>query len=225
MNLFYFQNVSKIYPPYFKALININLEIKEGDFIILTGSTGAGKTTLLKLLYREEKPTSGEIYYKNIPYSEFKLKQFNQLRQKWGIVFQDYKLFPDLSVYENIKISLVLSGKKFKNMKFFIYEYLERFLLAHKAQKKVKELSGGEQQKVGVIRALIRDPEVLIADEPTGNLDPDSIKEILKILKEFHNKGKTIILATHDPVIINQNLGKLIKLKQGVLVNNVELFE
>ncbi len=225
MNLFFFQNVNKIYPPYFKALININLEIKEGDFIILTGSTGAGKTTLLKLLYREEKPTSGEIFYKNIPYSELKTRQFNQLRQKWGIIFQDYKLFPDLSVYENIKISLILSGKKFKNMKIFIYEYLERFLLAHKAQKKIKELSGGEQQKVGVIRALIRDPEVLIADEPTGNLDPDSIKEILQILKEFHNKGKTIILATHDPVIINQKLGKLIRLKQGELVNNVELFE
>ncbi|WP_038056102.1 cell division ATP-binding protein FtsE [Thermodesulfobacterium hydrogeniphilum] len=225
MNLFSFQNVNKIYPPYFKALININLEIKEGDFIILTGSTGAGKTTLLKLLYREEKPTSGEIFYKNISYSELKTRQFNQLRQKWGIIFQDYKLFPDLSVYENIKISLILSGKKFKNMKIFIYEYLERFLLAHKAQKKIKELSGGEQQKVGVIRALIRDPEVLIADEPTGNLDPDSIKEILQILKEFHNKGKTIILATHDPIIINQKLGKLIRLKQGELINNVELFE
>jgi len=221
MALLIFQNVSKIYPPYFKALININLEIQKGDFIILTGPTGAGKTTLLKLIYREEKPTSGEIFYENMPYSKLKTKEFSLFRQSWGIIFQDYKLFPELTVYENIKISLVLSGKSIKNIKFYIYEYLERFNISQKAQKKVKELSGGEQQKVGIIRAIIREPELLIADEPTGNLDPTSINEILEILKNFNKKGKTVILATHDPVVLNQNLGKIIKLNRGELVQDV----
>ncbi len=221
MALITFQNVSKIYPPFFKALVNINLSINKGDFIILTGPTGAGKTTLLKLIYREEKPTSGEIFYEDIPYSRLDKKELSLFRQNLGIIFQDYKLFPDLTVYENIRISLILSEKFTKDTKFLIYEYLERFNISHKAQKKVKELSGGEQQKVGIIRAIIRDPEILIADEPTGNLDPASIKEILEILKEFNKDGKTVILATHDPVILNQNLGKVIKLNRGELVEDV----
>ena len=221
MALLTFQNVSKIYPPYFKALININLKIYKGDFVILTGPTGSGKTTLLKLIYREEKPTSGEIFYEDVPYSKLKKKELSLFRQNLGIIFQDYKLFPELTVYENIKISLVLSQKFVKNDKFLIYEYLERFKLSEKAQKKVKELSGGEQQKVGIIRGIIRDPEILIADEPTGNLDPVSINEILEILKDFHEKGKTIILATHDPIILNQNLGKTIRLNRGELVEDV----
>jgi cell division transport system ATP-binding protein len=221
MALITLQNVSKIYPPFFKALININLEIYKGDFIVLTGPTGAGKTTLLKLIYREERPTSGEIFYENIPYSKLKSKELSLLRQNLGIIFQDYKLFPELTVYENIKISLVLSKKIIKDTKFLIYEYLERFNLSQKAQKKVKELSGGEQQKVSIIRAIIRDPEVLIADEPTGNLDPISINEILEIFKDFNKEGKTIILATHDPVILNQNLGKIVRLNRGELVEDV----
>lgn len=221
MLLLTFQNVSKIYPPFFRALINISLKIHKGDFIIITGPTGSGKTTLLKLIYREEKPTSGEIFYQNIPYSKLKKKELSLFRKNLGIIFQDYKLFPELTVYENIKISLILSQRFIKNDKFLIYEYLERFKLAEKAQKKVKELSGGEQQKVGIIRAIIRDPEILIADEPTGNLDPVSIKEILEILKIFNERGKTIILATHDPIILSQKLGKIVKLNRGELVNNV----
>ncbi|RLG12056.1 cell division ATP-binding protein FtsE [Candidatus Pacearchaeota archaeon] len=223
MSLFKLEKVSKIYPPYFKALHNINLRINTGDFVLLTGPTGAGKTTLLKLIYKEEIPSSGEIFFENKPYSELQHKDIVKLRQKLGIVFQDLKLFLDLTVYENIKISLVLAGKKIKNMKFYIYEFLERFNLAHKAQKKVKELSGGEQQKVGVIRALIREPEILIADEPTGNLDPQSIKEILEIFKELNKNGTTIILATHDPFILEQKIGKLIVLSRGEIVKNVEV--
>jgi len=186
MSLITLQSVSKIYPPFFKALININLEIRKGDFIVLTGSTGAGKTTLLKLIYGEEKPTSGEIFYRDIPYSKLKNKYFSFFRQNWGIIFQDYKLFSELTVYENIKLSLILSKKFVKDIKFRIYEYLERFNFSPKAFTKVYELSGGEQQKIGIIRALIKDPEILIADEPTGNLDPESIKEMIKFFQEYH---------------------------------------
>ena len=218
MMIFELKEVTKIYPPFFKALINVSLRIEEGEFLLLTGATGAGKTTLLKLLYRAEIPTSGEVFFKEIPYSKISSNKLNQIRKKMGIVFQDHKLLTDLTVYENVKLSLILSGKKSKNVKFEIYEYLERFGLAQKAQKKVKELSGGEQQKVGIVRALIRDPEIFIADEPTGNLDPVSINEILKILKELHNQGKTIILATHDPVILKQNLGRTVMLNRGELV-------
>lgn len=216
MILFKLENVTKIFHPYLRAINNINLVINEGNFLILTGPTGAGKTTLLRLIYREEIPTEGEIYYRETPYS--KIKNFNNLRKSWGIVFQDYKLFRELSVYENLKIALVLSGQKIKNEKLHILNLLERFNLAPKAFSKILELSGGEQQKVGIIRALIKDPEILIADEPTGNLDPESIREIISILQEFHKKGKTIILATHDPVILNLSLGKVLKLEAGKLV-------
>lgn len=216
-------NINKIYPPSFRALININLEIEKGDFILLTGPTGAGKTTLLKLIYREEKPNYGEIYFKNIPYSKIKESEFRKLRQRWGIIFQDGKLFEDLSIYDNIKLGLILAGKKVKNVKHRIFDLLERFNLLSKIHKKVKELSGGEQQKVGVIRAVIKDPEFLIADEPTGNLDPNSIYEIIEILKELHQKGTTIILATHDPTILNLKIGKLVGLEKGELIRNVAI--
>lgn len=215
MDLFKLENITKIFPPYVRALSNINLVIKEGDFLILTGPTGAGKTTLLKLLYKEEIPTEGEIYYRNTPYS--KIKDFSTLRKSWGIIFQDYKLLKELTVFENLKLALTLSNKRLKNEKLYILNFLERFNLAPKAFTKVYELSGGEQQKIGIIRALIKDPEILIADEPTGNLDPESIKEMIKFFQEYHKNGKTIILATHDPVILNLPLGKIIKLEAGRL--------
>lgn len=215
MDLFKLENITKIFPPYVRALSNINLVIKEGDFLILTGPTGAGKTTLLKLLYKEEIPTEGEIYYRNTPYS--KIKDFSTLRKSWGIIFQDYKLLKELTVFENLKLALTLSNKRLKNEKLYILNFLERFNLAPKAFTKIYELSGGEQQKIGIIRALIKDPEILIADEPTGNLDPESIKEMIKFFQEYHKNGKTIILATHDPVILNLPLGKIIKLEAGRL--------
>ncbi len=220
MSFIRLEKVSKIYPPYFRALSNIHLEIQKGDFIFLSGPTGAGKTTLLKLIYREETPTSGEIFLENKPYSQIKEKEFRKLRQKWGIIFQDGKLFEDLSVYENIKLTLVLAGKKVSKMKHLIYDFLERFNLIQKFNKKVKELSGGEQQKVGIIRAIIKEPEFLIADEPTGNLDPESIYEIIDLLKELHQKETTIILATHDPTILSLKIGKLIILEKGELIRD-----
>lgn len=224
MSFIRLEKINKIYPPYFRALVNINLEIEKGDFVLLSGPTGAGKTTLLKLIYREEKPTYGEIFLKNIPYSKIKESEFRKLRQKWGIIFQDGKLFENLSIYENIKIALVLAEKKVKDMKHRIYEFLERFNLIQKIDKKVKELSGGEQQKVGVIRAIIKDPEFLIADEPTGNLDPESIYEIIDLLKELHQKGITIVLATHDPTILDLKVGKLIILERGELRRDATFF-
>ncbi|QER41422.1 ATP-binding cassette domain-containing protein [Thermodesulfobacterium sp. TA1] len=221
MDLFRLERITKIYNPYFKALDITTFNIKEGEFLLLTGPTGAGKTTLLKLLYREEKPTEGEIFYKNLPYSKLNRSKFSEFRRNWGIIFQDYKLILDLTVFENIQISLYLSSKKVPKPKLYILNYLERFNLAPKAFKKVKELSGGEQQKVGIIRAIIRDPELLIADEPTGNLDPESVKETIKLFKEYQQAGKTIILATHDPLILQLNPGRTIRLEMGRLVENV----
>uniref|UniRef100_A0A832GLV0 ABC transporter ATP-binding protein n=1 Tax=Caldimicrobium thiodismutans TaxID=1653476 RepID=A0A832GLV0_9BACT len=222
MVLIRFENLTKIYPPYYKALININLDINKGDFLLLTGPTGAGKTTLLKHIYAEERPTEGELYWEGIPYSQMSYSEIIELRKKLGIVFQDHKLFFDLTVYENLRISLVLAKKVSFNLKLKIYEWLEKFNLAHKARKKVKELSGGEQQKIGLIRALMRDPEVLILDEPTGNLDPHSIGEIIELLKKVHQEGKTIIISTHDPTIISKKPGKIVMLNQGALVKDVD---
>ncbi len=224
MSLIRLEGVSKIYPPYYRALHRINLEIQKGEFLLLTGPTGAGKTTLLKLIYAEEKPTEGEIYLEGVPYSNLSYQKIISFRQKIGIVFQDHKLFGDLSVYENLEIALALSKKKIKNKKLYIYDWLERFSLSHKAKKLVKELSGGEQQKIGLVRALIKEPPILILDEPTGNLDPFSIGEIIELLKELHKKGTTIILSTHDPTIISKKPGRIIMLDRGELIPNVDIY-
>lgn len=224
MSFIKFEEVSKIYSPYCRALHRINLEINKGDFLLLTGPTGAGKTTLLKLIYAEEKPTEGEIYLEGVPYSNFSYKDIISFRQKIGIVFQDHKLFMDLSAYENLEVALALSKKKIKNKRFYIYDWLEKFGLSHKAKKLVKELSGGEQQKIGLIRALIKEPPILILDEPTGNLDPFSIGEIIELLKDLHKKGITIILSTHDPTIISKKPGKIIMLERGELIPNVDYY-
>ncbi|NAZ30027.1 MAG: ATP-binding cassette domain-containing protein [Caldimicrobium sp.] len=220
MPLITLERVTKIYPPYFRALNNISLSIEPGEFVLLTGPTGAGKTTLLKLIYREEEPTDGEIFWEGLPYSSLSYNDFLKIRRKMGIIFQDLKLFEDLSVYENIKLSLDLAEISLpkKRAEVIIYDYLERFDLSLKANKKVKFLSGGEKQKVGFIRAIIRDPDYIIADEPTGNIDPLSIKEILSILKELNQKGKTVLLATHDPIIIQQVEAKEIYLHKGELI-------
>ncbi len=221
MTLFRLEEITKIYPPYYRALHRVSLEIESGEFVVITGPTGAGKTTLLKLIYALEPPTEGEIYYQNVPYSKLSYKDVIKLRKKMGIVFQDHKLFLELSLYENIQIALALSGKKVKKEKFYIYDWLERFNLAHKAQKKVKEISGGEQQKIGIIRALIKEPGILILDEPTGNLDPYSIEEILNLLLKIHNQGKTVILSTHDPTILSKKPGRSIMLNRGEIVKDV----
>ncbi|MEO0297205.1 MAG: ATP-binding cassette domain-containing protein [candidate division WOR-3 bacterium] len=221
MIIFKLEEVTKIYPPYYRALHRVSLEIEKGEFVVLTGATGAGKTTLLKLIYALEAPTEGEIYFESFPYRDLSYKEIIKLRREMGIVFQDHKLFPELSLYENIQIGLALSGRRAKNEKFLIYEWLERFNLAHKARKKVKELSGGEQQKIGIIRALIRDPSILILDEPTGNLDPYSISEIIDLLIKIHGEGKTIILSTHDPTILSKRPGRMIRLNRGELVKDV----
>jgi cell division transport system ATP-binding protein len=221
MPLITLERVTKIYPPYFRALNNISLSIEPGEFVLLTGPTGAGKTTLLKLIYREEVPTDGEIFWGGLPYSSLSYSDFLKIRRKMGIIFQDLKLFEDLSVYENIKLSLDLAEINLpkERAKVIIYEYLERFDLSSKANKKVKFLSGGEKQKVGFIRAIIKDPDYIIADEPTGNIDPLSIKKILSILKELNQKGKTVLLATHDPIIIQQVEAKEIHLHKGELIS------
>lgn len=220
--IFQFKEVTKIYPPYYKALFRVSLNINWGEFIVLTGPTGAGKTTLLKLIYALEAPTEGEIYFENTPYSKLSYREIIDLRRQMGIVFQDHKLFFDLTLYENIQISLALTQKRLKKEKLYIYEWLEKFNLAHKAKKKVKEFSGGEQQKVGIIRALIRDPSILILDEPTGNLDPISINDIIELLLKIHKENKTIILSTHDPTILSKKPGRIIMLNSGEIIQNVD---
>ncbi len=224
MSLIKLEDLTKIYPPYYKALHKISLEIQKNAFLLITGPTGAGKTTLLKLIYAQEKPTEGELYWEGVPYSELRYKDIMGIRKNIGIVFQDHKLFSELSLYENLEIALALARKKVKKIKFFIYEWLERFNLAHKAKKKVKELSGGEQQKLGILRAIIKDPSILILDEPTGNLDPFSIGEVIDLLIALHKEGKTILLSTHDPTIIAKRPGQIIMLNRGELVKDVDIY-
>lgn len=224
MTLIKIEELTKIYPPYYKALHKVSLEIRKNDFLLITGPTGAGKTTLLKLIYAQERPTEGEIYWEGFPYSALKYKDILSIRKKIGIVFQDHKLFSELSLYENLEIVLALAQKKIKRIKYFIYEWLERFNLAHKAKKKVKELSGGEQQKLGILRAIIKDPPILILDEPTGNLDPFSIGEVIDLLLTLHKEGKTILLSTHDPTIIAKKPGQIIMLNRGELVKDVDIY-
>ncbi len=217
--LFLLERVTKIYPPYFKALFNINLRIEKGDFVVIYGDSGSGKSTLLKILYKEELPTIGNIFFSGISYEKLSEKNFCQFRKKWGIVFQDLKLFEDLTVYQNLSISLKISEKvSQKEEKFKILEHLEKFDLVEKAERKIKELSFGEKQKINLIRAFLKEPEVFIMDEPFSFLDEKTQKMVLNLMSSFKRKGATFIVTCHKAEAFSSLSPKIYGLKKGELV-------
>ena len=215
------RNVYKKYKDNY-ALQNINLDIMSSEFVFLTGSSGAGKSTLMKLLYREEIPTSGTVMIGNINIAKLPNDRIPNIRRCMGIVFQDYKLLPNISVYDNIAYVIRTLGMRSKEIQERVMGALKIVGLSNKMNAKPTELSGGEQQRVSIARAIVNGPPLLIADEPTGNLDPKNSMEIMQILEQINEKGITVIVSTHDRDIVDYFRKRVITMEQGQIIRDVQ---
>ncbi len=213
-----FVGVSKTYENDWTALSEIDIKIDKGEFVFITGPTGAGKTTLLRLIYREELPTIGAITVLGYNLKNLKLKEVPTLRRQIGIVFQDFKLLFERTAYENLEFSLQVIGIPKAVIKKKITETMERLGIWHKRDAYPFELSGGEQQKVSLARALVKDPMILLADEPTGNIDPEGSDEILNIFRELNYQGTTVIMATHNTKLAKVSRKRSIRLEKGKII-------
>ncbi len=217
-----FEKVSKVFPGDFVALEEINLNIKKGEFVSVVGHSGAGKSTLLKLIYAEEQPTSGKVFFNERDIGTIKKKHLPYFRRNIGMVFQDFKLLPEKKVFENVAYALEVAGKTNKEIEEEVPGILDLVGLSNKMEKYPEQLSGGEQQKVSMARALIHCPLVIIADEPTGNLDPTSSWEIIQLLIKINDMGTTVILATHDKEVVNKANKRVVVLEKGKIVSDIK---
>ncbi len=202
------------------ALKRISLKIDPKEFVIIIGKSGAGKTTLLKLLTREEKQTRGKIVVGGIDYDKLKDRNIPLLRRKIGVVFQDFKLLPNKTVFENVAFALEMVGQSSHEIKRIVPRVLDIVNLKDKAKSMPAQLSGGERQRVAIARAIVRQPKILIADEPTGNLDPKHAWDIIKILEKINRYGTTVVLTTHNQDIVNKLKRRVITLKGGEIVGD-----
>lgn len=212
-------NVSKKYKNTY-ALKNVNLNINAGEFVFLTGASGAGKSTLMKLLYREETPSNGVVTIGNVNVANLPNYKVPNLRRCMGIVFQDYKLLHNQSVYDNVAYVIRTLGYSSREIEARVLGALKIVDLDNKIKAKVSELSGGEQQRVSIARAIVNGPPLLIADEPTGNLDPKNSLEIMQILEQINLKGITLIISTHDKAMVNHFRKRVITLQNGEIVRD-----
>lgn len=222
-----FENVSKIYNSrasmgQITALEDVCLNIEKKEFVSISGRSGAGKTTLLKMILREEIPTGGKIFFDHKDIGKIRKSRLSELRKRIGTVFQDYKLFPTKTVYENIAYIMEVMGAKDEDIKRDVNQVLEIVGLTNRINSFPKELSGGERQRVAIARALIHRPEVILADEPTGNLDPYNTSEIIKLLLKIYDLGTTVILATHNKEIINKLKRRVVTLENGRVIRDEE---
>lgn len=220
MSILKFENVSKIYPGDFVALEDINLAIEEGEFLSIVGHSGSGKSTLLKLIYAEEQPTNGHVYFNERAISSINPKHLPYFRRNIGTVFQDFKLLPQKTAFENVAYALEVASETQEEINELVPEILEIVGMGDKAKKYPRQLSGGEQQKICLARALVRKPLVIVADEPTGNLDPVSTWEIIQLLLKINSMGTTIILATHNKDIVDKLNRRVIALDRGKVVSD-----
>lgn len=215
------KNVSKVYRNGVTALANVSVEIDKGEFVFVIGLTASGKSTFIKTLYREEKPSSGTVMVGGLNVGKIRNRRVYKLRRKIGIVFQDFKLLPKLTVYENVAFALECVGMKEKEIRPMVMSALERVGLKHKVRAFPGELSGGEQQRVCIARAIVNKPKLLICDEPTGNLDPETSKDIMKVIESINKDlGTTIIMATHDKDIVNRMKKRVLLIEHGLLVGD-----
>lgn len=211
------QNVSKSYPKGHQALIDVNLQMHKGDFLFVTGASGAGKSTLLKLLYGQERPTAGEVIIEGTPISRLRGNQLAKIRRRIGIVFQDYKLIPRRTVAENVAFVLWAQGYSRKEIHRRLWPTLKMVGLQNKSESFPDELSGGEQQRVSIARAVVSTPPLLLADEPTGNLDPENALQVIKILKKLNSIGITVVVTTHNEQLVRVSNHPVVQLKNGHL--------
>lgn len=214
------KSVVKKYPNGVVATNGITIDIKKGEFVYVVGPSGAGKSTFIKLMYREEKPTSGDVIVNGINLRTLKASRIPHLRRQLGVVFQDFKLLPRLTVYENVAFAMEVIEEQPKVIRQRVMEVLDLVGLKHKVRMFPSELSGGEQQRVSIARSIVNRPKVMIADEPTGNLDPDTSWEIMNIFEEINRQGTTIVMATHNREIVNTIRKRVIAIEGGMIVRD-----
>ncbi len=215
-----FDKVTKIYNDGTTALENASLTIEPKEFISIVGHSGAGKTTIVKMLLAEEKPTSGNVFYESLDVNKLNKSEIHYFRRKIGTVFQDFRLLPNKTIYENISFAMEMSGRCDEEICSDVPHVLELVDLAHKAYNFPHELSGGEKQRVAIARAIVNQPDIIIADEPTGNLDPITTNEIIQILKKINDLGTTVILTTHNKGVIDSLGKRVITLENGKIVRD-----
>ena len=216
-----FKNVSKVYESNgVHALDHVSLKIDKGEFVFIVGASGAGKSTFLKLIMREETPTSGQIIVNDMHLENMKRRKVPYLRRTMGIVFQDFRLISKMTVYENVAFAMRCVGKKNDSIKKRVPYILELVGLADKADDHPSELSGGEQQRVSLARALVNNPEMIIADEPTGNIDPEMSYEIIELLSEINTRGTTVLVVTHEHELVKSFGKRVIAIDDGRVVSD-----
>lgn len=220
--MIFFDNVSKIYTPTSAALRNVTLRIKPKEFVSLVGVSGAGKSTLLKMLIAEERPTEGRIFIDGDEVTALSYRELPRVRRRVGAIFQDFKLLPAKTAYENIAFAMEAAGKGEEEIAEDVPQVLELVGLADKADHFPDELSGGEKQRVAIARALVNQPDVVMADEPTGNLDPHNTSEIIALLEKINQLGRTVILATHDKEIVDKLKRRVISIDKGRIIRDEE---
>ncbi|MFH5822336.1 cell division ATP-binding protein FtsE [Georgenia sp. AZ-5] len=216
-----FENVSKVYARGARpALDHVSLEVERGEFVFLVGASGSGKSTFLRLVLREERPTSGQIFALGRDLSQVSRWKVPHLRRQMGAVFQDFRLLPNKNVFDNVAIALQVIGKPRHHILTTVPETLELVGLDGKEKRLPHELSGGEQQRVAIARAMVNRPQLLLADEPTGNLDPTTSIGIMRLLDRINRTGTTIVMATHDDEIVDQMRKRVVELSDGVTVRD-----
>ena len=215
-----FQNVSMVYPNGTAALNNVTLNIKDGEFVFIIGKSGAGKTTLTKLLLCEERVTGGTLTVNNFKLNKLPQRKIPYLRRTLGVVFQDFRLFKNKTVYENIAFTLRVIGEDPRIIRKRVPYFLNVVDMTDKADRFPDELSGGEQQRVAFARALVNNPKIIIADEPTGNVDPEMSREIMDLLVRINKLGKTVIVVTHEKGLVDEYRHRVITIKDGEIVSD-----
>lgn len=218
--MIYMEGVSKIYDNGSVALTDVNVEIPKGDFVFVVGPSGAGKSTFIKLLFQEELPTKGKLVVNGRNVGELQSSEVPYLRRSLGIVFQDYRLLPNKTVYENVAFAMQVIEASRRDIQKRVAHVLELVGLRHKAKSLPTELSGGEQQRVAIARAIVSKPVLVIADEPTGNLDPDTSWEIMKIFEKINRDGTTLVMATHDKSVVDTMKKRVIAIEKGRIVRD-----
>lgn len=222
MQLIELKNVYKRYNNGVTALCDVNLAISKGEFVFVIGASGSGKSTLIKLLYRQEKPTKGEVFVGGINVAKLRNGKVYKLRRKLGVVFQDYKLLPKMTVYENVAFAMEVYGMKKEEIRRKTLKAIEQVGLKDKLRSYPDELSGGEQQRVSIARAIVNEPKILICDEPTGNLDPKTSMEVMKVIESINTDlGTTVVMATHDEKIVNKMKKRVIVIDKGLIAKDV----
>ena len=223
MKLIKVEHAYKIYKNGTTAVADLSVSIDKGEFVFVIGTTGSGKSTFIKMLYREEKPTSGSVIVGGIDVAKLRNSRVYKLRRKLGVVFQDFKLLPKLNVYENVAFALETLGLPNDEIRPKVLRAIEAVGLKEKTRNLPSELSGGEQQRVAIARAIVNEPKLLICDEPTGNLDPETSKGIMKILDKINQElGTTIIMATHDKELVNKMKKRVLVIENGVLASDTK---